>query len=53
MPTPRKITPTDKAIKAYYESLQAYQRQDVEHETATSTAFQTFWTKSGGISAGP
>ena len=41
MSTAKKIAPTDKTIKAYYEALEAYQRQDVEHETATSTAFQT------------
>ena len=47
MSTAKKITPTDKAIKAYYEALQAYQRQDVEHETATSTAFQTLLEQVG------
>jgi hypothetical protein len=47
MSAPKKIMPTNKAINAYYESLQAYQRQDVEHETATSTAFQTLLEQVG------
>ncbi len=47
MSTAKKIKPTDKAIKAYYEALQAYQRQDVAHETATSTAFQTLLDQIG------
>jgi hypothetical protein len=41
MSAAKQITPSEKAINAYYEALQAYQRQDVEHETATSTAFPT------------
>ena len=47
MSTAKKITPTDKTIRAYYEALQAYQRQDVDHETATSTAFQTLLEQVG------
>ncbi len=47
MSTAKKIKPTDKAIKAYYEALQAYQRQDVAHETAVSTAFQTLLDQIG------
>jgi predicted helicase len=40
MSTGKTIKPADKAIKTYYEALQAYQRQDVEHETAVRSAFQ-------------
>ena len=47
MSVAKKIKPTDKAIRAYYEALQAYQRQDVAHETATSTAFQTLLDQIG------
>ena len=53
MSTARKIKPTDKAIKAYYEALQAYRRQDVEHETAARRPSRTSWIRSAGISAGP
>ena len=47
MSAARKIKPTDKAIRAYYEALETYQRQDVEHETATSTAFQNLLDQVG------
>ncbi len=47
MSAAKKIKPTDKAINAYYEALQAYQRQDVEHESAISTAFQTMLDQVG------
>ena len=47
MSTAKKIKPTDKVIRAYYESLQAFQRQEVAHETATSTAFQTLLEQIG------
>ena len=40
MSTGKTIKPADKAIKTYYEALQAYQRQAVEHETAVRSAFQ-------------
>ena len=38
--TNSSVKPNHKAIKAYYEALRAYDRQDVEHETALRTAFQ-------------
>ena len=41
------IKPNHKAIKAYYEALQAYDRQDVEHETALRTAFQSLLEQLG------
>ena len=47
MSTGKTIKPTDKAIKAYYEALQAYQRQDVEHETAFRRLSRTCWSRSG------
>ena len=47
MSTAKKIKPTDKAIRAYYEALQTYQQQDVEHESAISTAFQTLLDQVG------
>ena len=47
MSTAKKIKPTDKAIRAYYTALRAYERQDVEHEAATSTAFQTLLEQVG------
>jgi predicted helicase len=40
MAAPTPIKPTHKAIKKYYEALQTYARQDVEHESAVSSAFQ-------------
>ncbi len=46
MTTPA-IKPNHKAIKAYYEALQAYQRQEVEHETALRTAFQSLLEQLG------
>jgi predicted helicase len=47
MSTARKIRPTDKAIKGYYAALETYRQQDVEHETAVSTAFQTLLDQVG------
>ncbi len=47
MSTVKKIKPTDKVIRAYYEALRAYERQDVEHEAATSTAFQALLDQVG------
>ncbi len=47
MSTAKKIKPTDKAIKAYYAALEAYRQQDVEHETAVSTAFQSLLDQVG------
>ena len=41
------IKPNHKAIKAYYEALRAYDRQDVEHETALRTAFQSLLEQLG------
>ena len=41
------IKPNHKAIKAYYEALQAYDRQDVQHETALRTAFQNLLEQLG------
>jgi len=38
------IKPTDKAIKAYYATLQAYSDQQVIHEGAVETAFQHLLT---------
>jgi predicted helicase len=43
----KTIKPADKAIKTYYEALQAYQRQDVEHETALRSAFQNLLEQTG------
>jgi predicted helicase len=47
MSTARKIRPTDKAIKAYYAALDTYRQQDVAHEAAVSTAFQTLLDQVG------
>ena len=47
MSTARKIRPTDKAIKGYYAALEAYRQQDVGHETAVSTAFQSLLDQLG------
>ena len=47
MSTGKTIKPADKAIKTYYEALQAYQRQDVEHETALRSAFQNLLEQTG------
>ena len=44
-PTP--IKPTHKAIKAYYEALKAYARQDVGHESALRSAFQNLLDETG------
>ena len=41
------IKPNHKAIKAYYEALRAYDRQDVEHETALRSAFQNLLEQLG------
>ena len=41
------IKPNHKAIRAYYEALRAYDRQDVEHETALRTAFQSLLEQLG------
>ncbi len=46
MTTPA-IKPAHKAIKTYYEALAAYQRQDVEHETALRSAFQNLLEQCG------
>ncbi len=40
MPSTGPIKPTDKAIKAYYLTLQEYSDQQVTHEGALETAFQ-------------
>jgi predicted helicase len=47
MSTGKSIKPADKAIKTYYEALQAYQRQDVDHETALRSAFQNLLEQTG------
>ena len=41
------IKPSHKAIKAYYDALQAYERQDVQHETALRSAFQNLLDQLG------
>jgi predicted helicase len=41
------IKPNHKAIKAYYEALKAYDRQDVQHETALRSAFQNLLEQLG------
>jgi hypothetical protein len=41
------IKPNHKAIRSYYEALRAYDRQDVEHETALRTAFQSLLEQLG------
>ena len=46
MTTPA-IKPSHKAIKAYYEALKAYERQDVRHETALRSAFQNLLEQLG------
>ena len=46
MTTPA-IKPNHKAIKAYYEALQAYERQEVQHETALRSAFQNLLEQLG------
>ena len=43
--SPVLIKPTHKAIRAYYEELKGYEKQDVSHEGATSTAFQNLLTQ--------
>ena len=46
MTTPA-IKPNHKAIKAYYEVLKAYERQEVQHETALRSAFQSLLEQFG------
>jgi predicted helicase len=41
------IKPNHKAIKAYYDALQAYERQEVQHETALRSAFQNLLEQLG------
>jgi len=41
------IKPTHKAIQAYYDALKVYDAQDISHEGATSTAFQTLLAATG------
>ncbi len=41
------IKSSHKAIKAYYETLKAYERQEVQHETALRTAFQNLLEQLG------
>lgn len=47
MPAPNPIKPTHKAIKTYYEALQAYARQEVDHESAVRSAFQNLLEETG------
>jgi predicted helicase len=44
---PSPIKPTHKAIKTYYEALQAYARQDVDNESAVRSAFQNLLDETG------
>jgi len=46
MTTPA-IKPSHKAIRAYYEALKAYERQEVQHETALRSAFQNLLEQLG------
>ena len=41
------IKPSHKAIKAYYEALKSYARQDVGHESALRSAFQNLLDETG------
>ena len=41
------IKPNHKAIKAYYEALKTYARQDVGHESALRSAFQNLLDETG------
>ena len=47
MPPPSPIKPTHKAIKTYYQALKTYARQDVEQESAVSSAFQNLLDETG------
>jgi predicted helicase len=41
------IKPTQKAVKAYYAALAGYADQDIEHESALRTAFQSLLDETG------
>ncbi len=45
--TNSSVKPNHKAIKAYYEALRAYDRQEVQHETALRSAFQNLLEQLG------
>src|SRR5262249_30660362 len=47
MPRSTLLKPTHKAIKAYYQTLQTYREEHVEHEGATETAFQQLLAETG------
>jgi hypothetical protein len=47
MPRSSVLKPTHKAIKAYYQKLQTYRDQRVEHEGAAETAFQRLLAETG------
>ena len=47
MATSGPIKPNHKAIKAYYEALKTYARQDVGHESAVRSAFQNLLDETG------
>ena len=47
MSAAKKIKPTDKAIRAYYEALERYDRHAVAHESAISAAFQSLLDQVG------
>jgi predicted helicase len=42
-----EIKPTHKAVKTYYEALQTYARQEVDHEGAVRSAFQNLLDEVG------
>jgi len=47
MSSPSPIKPTHKAIKTYYQALKTFARQDVEQESAVSSAFQNLLDETG------
>jgi predicted helicase len=47
MATSGPIKPNHKAIKSYYEALKTYVRQDVGHESALRSAFQSLLDETG------
>jgi hypothetical protein len=42
-----ELKPTHKAVKTYYEALQTYARQEVDHEGAVRSAFQNLLDEVG------
>jgi len=47
MPTTHVVKPTQKAVKHYYEALAAFAKQDVDHELAVRSAFQSLLDETG------